>query len=859
MSPAKTEPRDPPRWPNRIIGRLAWPEDRASILEDLQEEYAFLLSTRGPRPAALWYWRHALRSAGPFLAYRAYWRIIMFLNNMKLALRGISRHKGYSAINIAGLAVGLASFVLISLWIGFETSYDRFHENREGLYQVVTEQRLPSGERTRFVNTPGALAPFLKAERPEILNVTRSVEWMDVLLGTRDKRFVETLRFVDPAFLKMFSVEFTAGRPETALSQPHAIVLTEELAAKHFPEGEAVGRELAFGSGENFLVTGVIKAFPPNSSLRSLGLVPLAALEDLGWDNDNWQSGNYQTFVHLDAKTDPGAFRAKVLDVYAKNAPNWEGSTLTLRPITRMHLHDLNGGGPIVHVAIFSGLAALVLLLAMVNTTNLATARSFLRAKEIGVRKAAGAFRRQLTRQILAESVLMALVSGSLALPLALSLVPAMNRLTGARIGFAFDGKTALFLAGVVVLTGVASGLYPAFVLSSMNPVRAIKGAVKPGKNGLNLRKVLIAFQFSLSIFMIVAMIGVNGQLEYLRSKELGYDRSHIVTMGLDQEISGRYQAIRDAMTRDPHILAMTRSSSSLERPNTTTGGPDVTWEGNASGVEMPRVHLMRADPEFVETFRIEMAEGRFFSEAFPSDLTGSAVVNETAARAMGLDSPVGKRLSIWDRPFTIIGVVKDFHFYSLRDRIQPLIFVNRFAGFQRIFFRIDSRDVPEALGSIRNTIGKVVPGYVPHLRFLDDVLQDVYQNERRMGTAAKYFALLAILISCVGLLGLTSFSVRQRTREIAIRKVIGASERRIVFQLLGETLTAVAAANIVAYPLAYLALRTWLRSYAYHTTLGIGMFVLASVSALALAVLSGGAQVLKASLANPMDSLRYE
>lgn len=783
----------------------------------------------------------------------------MLMNNMKLALRGISRHKGYSAINIAGLAVGLASFILISLWIGFETSYDRFHENREGLYQVVTEQRLPSGERSRFVNTPGALAPFLKAERPEILNVTRSVEWMDVLLGTRDKRFVETLRFVDPAFLEMFSVEFAAGHPEMALSQPRSIVLTEELATRHFPEGEAVGRELSLGSGESLLVTGVIKDFPPNSSLRSLSLVPLAALEDLGWDNDNWQSGNYQTFVHLDGRTDVEAFRARILDVYAKNAPNWEHSTLAMRQITQMHLHDLNGGGPIVYVAIFSGLAILVLLLAMLNTTNLATARSFLRAKEIGVRKAAGAFRQQLARQILAESVLMALVSGSLAVPLAFSLLPVMNRLTGARIGFAFDGKTALFLAGVVVLTGVASGLYPAFVLSTMNPVRAIKGAVKPGKNSLNLRKVLIAFQFSLSIFMIVAMIGVNGQLEYLRSKELGFNKSHIVTMGLDQEISGHYQAIREAMAQNPHILAMTRSSSSLERPNTTTGGPDVTWEGNATGIEMPRVHLMRADPEFVETSQVEMAEGRFFSDAFPSDLTESAVVNETAARAMGLDSPVGKRLSIWDRPFRIIGVVKDFHFYSLRDRIQPLIFVNRFAGFQRIFFRIDSRNIPEALESIRDTIGKVVPGYVPSLRFLDDVLQNVYQSEKRMGTAAKYFALLAILISCVGLLGLTSFSVRQRTREIAIRKVIGASEKRIVFQLLGETLISVTAANIVAYPLAYLALRTWLRSYAYHTTLGIGMFVLASISALALAVLSGGAQILKASLANPTDSLRYE
>ncbi|MBN1938751.1 MAG: ABC transporter permease [Candidatus Aminicenantes bacterium] len=781
------------------------------------------------------------------------------MNNLKLVLRGINRHKGYAAINIAGLAVGLASFILISLWIGYETSYDRFHENRAGLYQCVTEQRLPNGERSRFVNTPGALTPFLKAERPEILNATRSVEWMDFLLGTTDKRFIENIRFVDPDFLKMFSVEFTEGCAETALSRPHSIVLTQELAKKHFPEGEAVGRELAFGLDGSLLVTGVIKSFPPNSSLRSLSLVPLAALEDLGWDNDEWQSGNYQTFVHLKEKTDLEAFQAQILGVYERNAPNWESSALTLRPITQIHLHDLDGGGPILYVAVFSGLAILILLLAMVNTTNLATARSFLRAKEIGVRKAAGAFKRQLTRQILMESVLMALFSGCLAVPLASALVPVLNRWTGARIGFAFDVKTALFVAGVVVLTGVASGLYPAFVLSSMNPVRAIKGSVKPGKNSLLLRKILLAFQFSLSIFMIVAMIGVNRQLKYLNAKELGYNRSQIVTMDLDAEISGCYEILQTEMARNPQILSMTRSSSNFERPNTTTGGADVTWEGNASGIEMPRVHLMRADPEFAETFQVEMAEGRFFSNAFPNDLAESAVINETAARTMGLDAPVGKRLSIWDRPFRIIGVIKDFHFYSLREEIQPLIFVHRYAGFQRIFIRIGPRNVPETLEFIRNAIGKVVPGYVPSLRFLDDNLRTIYQSEKRMETAAKYFTLLAILISCVGLLGMTSFSTKQRTREIAIRKVIGASEGRIIVQLLRETLISVAAANIVAYPLAYLALRTWLQSYAYHATLGIGMFVLASLSALALAILSGGGHILKASLANPVDSLHYE
>ncbi len=859
MSPGKTDRRNPPRWPERIIVRLSWPEDRASILENLREEYAYLLTTRGSGPAGLWYWSHALRSIGPFLAYRTIWRIVMLMNNLKLVLRGISRHKGYSVINIAGLAVGLAAFILISLWIGYETSFDRFYENREGLYQLVTEQALPGGERRRFVNTPGALAPFLKAERPEIRNAARSVEWMGFLLGTTDKRFLENIRFVDPAFPEMFSLQFIEGHPGTALSQPNSVVLTEETARKHFPEGEAVGRELSMGQGASLLVTGVVKDLPPNSSFLSLNLVPLAALEGLGWNNDIWESGNYQTFVHLDEKADLEAFKSQILDVYARNAPNWERSTLTLRPITKIHLHDVNGGGPIIYVAVFSGLAVLVLLLAMVNTTNLATARSFLRTKEIGVRKAAGAFKQQLTRQILTESVLMAMFSGCAAVPLASALVPVMNRLTGARVGFHVDGRTALMVAGVVVLTGLVSGLYPAYVLSSLNPVRAIKGAVKPGKNSLLLRKALIAFQFSLSIFMIVAMMGVNRQIEYLHTKALGYNRSQIVTMELDREISERFRTLQTEMTRNPYILSMTRLSSGMERPNTTTGGPDVTWEGNAAGIEMPRVHLMRADPEFVETFQAEMAEGRFFSNEFPNDLAESAVINETAAKAMGLDSPVGKRLTIWNRPFRIIGVIKDFHFYSLRDEIQPLIFVHRFAGYQRIFFRIDPRNIPESLGYIRDTIGRIVPGYVPSLSFLGDNLQTVYQSEERMGTAAKYFTLVAILISCVGLLGLTSFSARQRTREIAIRKVIGASDSRIAFQLLGETLISVAAANIVAYPLAYLALRTWLQKYAYHTTLGIGMFVLASISALALATLSGGGHVLKASLASPVDSLRYE
>ena len=849
----------PPRWPEWIVTRLAWNDDRGSICENLREEYALVKTSRGKKPADLWYWGQMIRSLFPSVKFLIYWRLVMFKNTLKLVLRNLVKHKGYSFINIAGLAVGLACFILISLWISFEISYDRFHENKDDLYQVIGENRLPNGDLHFFPHTPAALAQALQAERPEIRNVSRSFEWMEFLLGTEDRRFLERVRFVDPAFLQMFSLEFINGHPETALSQPHSVILTEEIAKKLFPDQEPLGQEIIVGSMGNFLVTGVIREMPANSSLPSLCLLPMEALRDIDFDIDRWSGGNFLTFVHLEKEANLDFFNAQIRDLYKKYAPNWEVSKLSLRPITRIHLYALNGGGPIVYVYIFSGLSVFILLLAIVNFTNLSTALSFLRAKEIGVRKAAGAYKQQLTKQILSESILVTLFSAGLAVLISYFSLPVLNQLTGAQIGFAFNGKTVLFLAGVVALTGVLSGIYPAFFLASMNPVRAIKGAIKPGKSSLQFRKVLIGFQFSLSIFMIIAMIGVHNQLKYLKTKDLGYSRENVVSLGLDQEISNSYRSIQAELMRNSEIISVTRSSSNMETESTTTGGPDVTWEGNSGNIEMPRTHLMRADPEFISTFQIEMLDGRFFSNEFPADLTESAVINETAMKAMDLKSPVGKRLSIWNRNFKIIGVIEDFHFYSLHDEIQPLIFVHRYAGFSYIFIRIHSQNTPKTLSFIQEKIREIVPGYVPDLKFLDDSLNNIYATEQRMAMGTRYFTFLAIFISCIGLLGLTSFSVRQRTKEIAVRKVLGASEGNIVIQLFKETLTCVIAANVVVIPISYLVLQGWYRNYAYRTTPGIGLFIITSVLTVALAFLSVGWNVLRASLADPVESLRYE
>ena len=771
----------------------------------------------------------------------------------------MKKYKGYSFINIGGLAVGLACFILLSLWINFEVSYDRFHENSDNLYQVINEILLPNGDLRFFTNTPGALANALQTERPEIRNASRVVDRTEVLLGTEDKRFMERVRFVDPAFLEMFSFEFIQGNPKTALSQPNSIILTENMAEKHFTEQDALGQEILMGPDRSFLVTGIIKEIPANSFLHSLSLVPITALRDMGWGIDRWGGGNYDTYIHLEEETDPEFFNAQVKDFYEKHASNWVPSKLSLRPITRIHLYELNGGGPIVYVYIFSGLTVFILLLAMVNFTNLSTARSVLRTKEIGVRKTVGAYRQQLTRQILMESILVTLLSGCIAVVIADLFLPVLNQLTGARIRFDFNGEMALFLIGVVILTGVTSGIYPAFILSSIRPVRAIKGVIEPGKKGLLFRKFLIAFQFSLSIFMIIAMLGVNKQVNYMKTKDLGYNQDNIISIGLAREISSLYPIVRTELLRNPEILSVTRSSSRMDEEYTTTGEDAIMWEGKSTDIVMPKTHLMRVDPEFIETFKIDMKDGRFFSNEFPADQTESAVINETALKTMDLKSPIGKRLTIWNRNFRIIGVIKDFHFYSLHNEIQPLIFVHRFADYRNIFIRINSQNIPETVNFIQNKIKEIIPGYISDIRFLDENLNNIYMTEQRMVSATRYFTFLAIFISCIGLFGLASFSARQRIKEIAIRKVLGASLGNIVHQLSKELLICVIAANIVVYPVAYFVLQGWLQNYAYRTTPGVGIYILASVLALALAFLSVGWNVFKASLANPVDSLRYE
>jgi len=562
----------PPELFKWLLIKTSSREEDFTISGDFEEIFRRMYREEGYIKALFWYSGEVFKIISVHIINSLFGSFAMLKNCMKIAFRNIKRYKGYSFINIAGLAIGLASAILIFLWINFELSYDRFYENSSDLYQIINEQHLPSGN-NRFYNTPGTLAQALKDARPEIRNVSRVVERVEIMLGMVNNRFLEKIRFVDPAFVEMFSMEFVQGNPETAFSQPNSIVLTENVSRKHFGEENALGKEILAGSDMSLLVTGVIKEMPVNSFLTSRCLISLTVLMDMGWDIDNWASGNFYTYVHLKKEIDTEIFNEQIRDFYKEYAPNWENSKLSVRPITQTHLHDLNGGGPIVYVYIFSGLTFFILLLAMVNFTNLSTARSVLRAKEIGVRRVVGAQKRQLTKQIFTESILVTSLSGCFAVVMAYCSLPVLNQLTEARIKFNFNGELVLFLAGVVIFTGIISGIYPAFILSSIKPVRAIKGGVKQGKSSIPFRKVLIVFQFSLSIFMIIAMTGVNKQLKYLNRKDLGYSRENVISMGLTEDIDRQYVTVHTALMQNPAILSLTRSSSTMDKKNTTTGG----------------------------------------------------------------------------------------------------------------------------------------------------------------------------------------------------------------------------------------------------------------------------------------------
>jgi predicted permease len=785
----------------------------------------------------------------------------MFRNYLKIALRNIIRHKGYSVINVAGLAIGMACALLILLWIQDELSYDRFHENADRLHLIALTQKLETGQQT-MPTQQAPLGPLLKENIPEISEYARFREYL-YTLAYDERTFQEEIYFVDPSFLTMFSFPLLQGDLATALDDPHSIVLTETMARKYFGENEPLGKALRLKDQIDLTVTGVIRDIPHNSTIQFECLTPFALLGELGYRTDEWLGNDYLTFVLLEELASYQQVGEKInvfcSDLYKQEKGVAECPyTMFLHPVAKAHLYPLGWpGGRIDYVYIFALAAAMILIIACMNFINISTARSVNRAKEICLRKVVGASRAQLGKQLLGESILLSLIAAAASVAFAEFLLPIFNYLAGKELSLVYSNPALLVgLLAIVILTGVLSGMFPAIYLSAFQPVKVLKGHLKSGKGALQLRRILVVFQFALSLVLIIATIVISSQITYINNKDLGLNKEDVLYLVASQGIKEHYTTFKEELEKNPSVISVTAAAQGITHINSSLGN-NWGFDGRDPNQRL-EIHFDWVSLDYAETFGLKMAEGRFYSEKFPSDMVDGIVLNEKAIELMGIEDPIGKRFSYWGNDKRIIGVVKDFHLEPLYETLKPMILIYQdFINY--VYIRIAPDGASQVLSSIETVYKRLEPGGTFQYGFLDDRYRSQYRAELRLATLSRYGTALAIIIACLGLFGLASFMAEQRTKEIGIRKVLGASVTSIVRLMSREFVLLVLLSIVIASPIAYFAMNRWLEHFAYRTGLGWWIFITGGFLALLITLITVSFQAVKAALTNPVETLRYE
>ncbi len=784
----------------------------------------------------------------------------MFMNYIKIVLRTIKKQKIYSFINLAGLSLGLACFILISLWARHEMSYDQFHVKKDRLFRILNAN--DNGTFGRAVSY--ALGPELEREYPEIEASCRVWPWHRSLVKYQDKRFDE-YRFylVDPTFFTMFTFPFVKGNAETALADLKSIVLTEQTAQRYFGEEDPIGKVLHVTShNTDFTVTGVVQNIPSNSHLQ---FDMVARVEYLGEDRiQRWEEWVAPSYVLLESDAKEEDIEEKIAGIYEEHLDYEPDYKPVLQPLTKVHLYEYGKPGLIKQVAIFSIIAIFILVIACINFMNLSTARAARRAKEVGLRKVTGAHRPQLVRQFLGESFILSYLALGLAVLLVQMILPVFNTFTGKTLSLTEGtGFYLIFLIFIVVpVTGLLAGGYPAFYLSAYQPAKVLKGMVGLTAGTSRFRRILVVFQFSISIGLIIATLTVARQLRFIRERDLGFDRRHVVTVWNNQDLNSHFDAFKSELEEEPGVIQVTAAA---QQPMAVGQGVSIGWEGRQDDNRFV-VKYTVVDYDFFKTFNMEFTEGRPFSRTIISDATEACVISESLKKIMGVDSPLGKRIYFNHPEFSeparhvrVIGVVKDFHSESMHRTIRPFIFRIYRPFHQYVFVKINPQDIQGTLGRIKQTFERFSPEYPFYSQFLDDAFEEQYRTEKQLGRLFQVFGAFAIFISCLGLFGLAAYTGEQKTKEIGIRKVLGASVSRIILLLSKEFTKWVLIANIVAWPIAYWIMRRWLNEFAYRIDIGVGIFILAAAIAFLIAVCTVSYQAVKAAIANPVDSLRYE
>ncbi|HEY4109350.1 ABC transporter permease [Puia sp.] len=810
----------------------------------------------------------------------------MLKNYFKTALRSLWKSKGFSAINIVGLAIGLATCLLILIFVMDELSYDRFNTQADRIYRLDGEIKF-GGNHFILAVAPAPAGPTVLREYPEVVKEVRFRNNGGRLVKKGNQNIKEeSVIMADSTLFEVFSLPMIAGDPHTALKESRSVVLTEKMARKYFEGTNVVGRTLMINDSLPYKVTGVIRDIPAQSHFHFDLFLSLTESEEAKRTDDGWLSNNFNTYLVLREGTDVKKFEAKMNQGLVKEhvAPllhaavnitveeffksgNMVGFHLT--PLTSIHLHsnktaELDANGNIQYVYIFSAIAAFILLIACVNFMNLSTARSSNRAKEVGIRKVLGSLRGNLISQFMMESILVSFIAMVLAVGLAYLLLPVFNQLSAKHMEIGLLTRPWLLpsMALLVVIVGLLAGSYPAFFLSAFRPILVLKGSVASGFKTSYLRNSLVVFQFGISIFLIVGTAVIYRQLGYIHDRELGFNRDQVMVVYNPYVMGDQAKTFTKELLRLPGVGGVTMTgylpTSDNRNDDAIFLSPDLDVKKSISMQTWP------VDEQYIPVLGMKMAEGRNFSKDFLTDSNG-VIVNEAAVRLMQGQKPVGSKLYVIDdiktkkvKEYHVVGVVKDFNFNSLREVVTPVVlFLQRDNG--RIALRVKTKDVHRLAGQIETLWRKMAPSQPFSYSFMDDEFNNIYLAEQRMGGISLSFSLLAIFIACLGLFGLTAYAAEQRTREIGIRKVLGASVTGIIRMLSRDFLRLVVVSAVIAFPLAWWAMHHWLQDFAYRITIGWEIFAVAAAISVGIALVTVSVQAIKAALANPVKSLRSE
>ncbi len=792
----------------------------------------------------------------------------MFKNLFKIAIRNIFKDLGYSSLNILGLTLGIASALFLIIYIADEVSYDRYHEKADRIYRVVSHISETDDEFTWIV-AQIPFGPQIVQDYPEVEHSVRFIGGGRELFKYEDKEFYEEeFFFADSNVFDVFTYEFIKGSPEGALIEPNTIVISEKISAKYFGNEEPIGKTLLNGE-DAYRVTGVIKEVPFNSHFRFDALMSRRSLPaEMG----NWGSFGVFTYILLPEGLDYKEFENKITEMYDKYmAEIFQSLGITieyiLQPITDIHLKSTFEGEPeptgsYAYVIIFAVVALFLVLIAAMNYMNLATARSAKRAREVGLRKVVGSHRGSLIFQFLTESTVLTFISLLLSIVLVVLLLPQFNNLAGKsyEVFVLYSPVTILTMIVIIVVVGIFGGSYPAFYLSRFSPVIVLKGEITKGSSGSAFRKVLVVIQFTISVAMIISTLVVYKQLNYLKTKDLGYDMNNVISMQFTtQEMIQKYSVLKQALLENPNIKNVSSTNTRLGQGSSKSLFNVETTDG----MQQRGINMAVVDHDFIETLGITMLEGRDFQEDMPSDTLLGVIVNETMAKRFNWDKPLGKKVELEYEGVeylraTVIGLMKDYHQTGMYNDIETLMLL--YSTENRIVYaKLDDKDIQGTIRYIEGRWNEIFPNEPFTYTFLSDRFNEQFGADEKRGFIFTLFTVLAILIACLGLFGLASYTVEQRTKEIGIRKVVGASEGTVVKLISKEFLVLITISIIIAFPLSFYFMRDWLQQFVYRTNLGLYVFVLAGIISIGITFITISFQAWKAANTNPSESLRVE